>query len=97
MAARDGARPRRERVPIGARVVQAHLDHFCPGGAGVPVTDSGPIGLEPPRRAGAAGTQDHAARAPGQPCGRCGQPISARHDARRRVGGDWIHETCPAA
>ena len=34
---RRGAPQRRgERVPIGERVTQAHLDHFCPGGAGFP-------------------------------------------------------------
>ena len=94
-------RGRRERVPIGARVVQAHLDHFCPGGAGVPVTGSGPIGLAAagpqPDGTEPAGTDDNAARAPGKRCGRCGQPISARQDARRRVSGGWIHEACPAA
>ncbi len=39
-----------ERKPGAAmleRVIQAHLDHFCPGGAGVPLTGSGPIGLGP--------------------------------------------------
>jgi carboxymethylenebutenolidase len=87
---------RKGRVPIGARVRQAHLDHFCPGGVGVPVTDSGPIGLEPPPPDPAA-MDGNAARAPGQHCSRCGQAISARQDVRRHVSGGWVHEACPAA
>jgi hypothetical protein len=87
---------RRDRVPIGARVVQAHLDHFCPGGVGVPVTDSGPIGLEPPPPDPAV-MDGNAARAPGERCSRCGRAISARQDVRRRISGGWVHEACPAA
>ncbi len=86
--------PRRKRVPIGARVRQAHLDHFCPGGAGFPVTDSGPIGLDRPDETPAQ-WESNSARAAGQPCGRCGQPVTPRQDARRRVSGTWVHETCP--
>ena len=85
---------RRNRPPIGERVVQAHLDHFCPGGAGVPVTDSGPIGLGPVDDP-LDGWDDNAARAAGQRCGRCGRPITLRQDARRRVSGTWVHEVCP--
>ena len=44
-AAGDALRYYGEQVPIGQRVRQAHLEHFCPGGAGFPVTGSGPIGL----------------------------------------------------
>lgn len=84
-----------ERIPVGARVRQAHLDHFCPGGAGLPVTDSGPIGLALPAAA-PAGWQANVARAPGQRCGRCGQPVTSGQDARRRVCGTWVHEACPA-
>jgi hypothetical protein len=80
------------------RVIQAHLDHFCPGGIGVPVTDSGPIGLGPAGDdpAGQDGTDGNAARAAGQRCGRCGQQITARQDTRRRIGGTWVHEACPS-
>ena len=87
---------RTRRVPIGERVTQAHLDHFCPGGAGLPVTDSGPIGLgpagDPP-----AGSEARAARRISQPCARCGNPITPGQDARRRVTGSWVHEGCPPA
>jgi len=85
---------RGRRVPIGERVTQAHLDHFCPGGAGLPVTDSGPIGLapvgDPP-----AGSEGNAARPADQSCARCGHPITPAQDARRRVTGSWVHESCP--
>ena len=85
---------RGSRVPIGKRVTQAHLDHFCPGGVGLPVTDSGPIGLgpagDPP-----LGPEANAARSASQPCARCGDPITPAHDARRRVTGAWVHESCP--
>jgi hypothetical protein len=84
------------------RVIQAHLDHFCPGGAGVPLTGSGPIGLGPSGPADddpasdPAGLDANVVRAAGQHCGRCGQPITARQDTRRRIGGTWVHEACPS-
>jgi len=81
------------------RVIQAHLDHFCPGGAGVPLTGSGPIGLGPDSddpAGGPAGLDTNAVRAAGQHCGRCGQSITARQDTRRRIGGTWVHEACPS-
>jgi hypothetical protein len=85
---------RRRRVPIGERVTQAHLDHFCPGGAGLPVTDSGPIGLgpvgDPP-----LGSEANTARSASEPCARCQNPITPAQDARRRVTGAWVHEACP--
>jgi hypothetical protein len=91
---REGVGERGRRVPIGERVTQAHLDHFCPGGVGLPVTDSGPIGLgpvgDPP-----LGSEANAVRSASQPCARCGNPITPAHDARRRVTGTWVHETCP--
>ena len=89
----SGHARQRRRVPVGERVRQAHLDHFCPGGAGVPVTGSGPIGLSLP--AVPAGWDDHSARAAGQGCGRCGGPIAPGQDARRRASGTWVHEACP--
>jgi hypothetical protein len=91
---REGVAERGRRVPIGERVNQAHLDHFCPGGVGLPVTDSGPIGLgpvgDPP-----AGSEASAARTANQPCARCENPITPAQDARRRTTGTWVHETCP--
>jgi hypothetical protein len=91
---RECVAERGRRVPIGERVTQAHLDHFCPGGAGLPVTDSGPIGLgpvgDPP-----AGSEASAARTANQPCARCENPITPAQDARRRITGTWVHETCP--
>jgi hypothetical protein len=81
------------------RVIQAHLDHFCPGGAGVPLTGSGTIGLGPDSDDPAADPADldaNVARAAGQRCGRCGQHITARQDTRRRVGGTWVPEACPS-
>lgn len=86
---------REERVPIGERVREAHLEHFCPGGAGLPVTTSRPIGLDPGDVPG--GAPDGAVgQVTGRWCGRCGQPISPGQDARRRVSGTWVHESCPA-
>ena len=87
---------RGRRVPIGERVTQAHLDHFCPGGAGLPVTDSRPIGLGPSADL-PAGYEDNAARRATQRCARCGNPITPAQDARRRVTGNWVHESCPSA
>lgn len=85
---------------IGERVRQVHLDHFCPGGAGLPVTGSGPIGLGPPDQASSdpasTGWADNSAQAGGH-CGRCGQPIADGQDVRRRLRGTWVHEACPGA
>ena len=95
---------RRRRVPIGERVTQAHLDHFCPGGVGLPVTDSGPIGLgpvgdppvgDPPLGDPPLGSEASTARSASEPCARCQNPITPAQDARRRVTGAWVHETCP--
>ena len=98
---RDDGRPGRnaggnrgERVPIGERVRQAHLEHFCPGGAGLPVTDSGPIGLSWVA-ANPAGWEANAARAAGQRCGRCGQPVTGRQDARKRASGSGSTRPAP--
>jgi hypothetical protein len=85
----------RERVPIGERVTQAHLEHFCPGGAGLPVTGSGPIGLSW-IGADPAEWEGNAARIAAPRCGRCGRPLTPRQDVRRRVCGTWIHEACPS-
>ena len=82
-------------MQIDERVRDAHLNHFCPGGASLPVTDSRPIGLdlEPPAGPPPALA---AVRAEGQRCGRCGQPMAPGQDVRRRVSGTWVHESCPA-
>jgi hypothetical protein len=83
-------------MDIDERVREAHLSHFCPGGAGFPVTTSRPIGLDLAEAAPPPALDGTAARAAGQRCGRCGQPIVAGQDARRRASGAWVHENCPA-
>jgi hypothetical protein len=88
---RDGER-------IDERVREAHLDHYCPGGAGLPVTSSRPVGLGlEDATPGRAEWDDNAARAAGRTCGRCGRPIAPAQEARRRVSGTWVHENCPRA
>ena len=86
-------------MPIGERVTQAHLDHFCPGGVGLPVTDSGPIGLgpsgDPPLGDLPHDSEASTAHSASEPCARCQHPITPAQDARRRVTGAWVHETCP--
>jgi hypothetical protein len=39
--------------------------------------------------------EDQAAHAPGKTCEKCGQPITARQDARRRGESGWVHDVCP--
>jgi hypothetical protein len=82
------------RVPIGERVREAHLSHYCPGGSSLPVTTSRPIGLDL-ELAAPPPSLEAAARAGGQACVRCEQPIAADQDARRRASGGWVHEDCP--
>ncbi len=83
-------------MQIDERVREAHLSHFCPGGASFPVTTSRPIGLDLEAPAGPPAALDTAAvRAGGQRCDRCGRPITAGQDARRRASGAWVHESCP--
>jgi hypothetical protein len=88
-------------VGIGERVRAAHLDHYCPGGLGFPVTSPNSVGLDLEDadfiRQSWLTVADHAARAAGLVCVRCGQPIAASHDVRRRTDGDWVHESCPLA
>jgi hypothetical protein len=85
-----------ERMRIDEKVRDAHLNHFCPGGASFPVTTSRPIGLDLEAAAGPPSAMDaSAARANGKRCGRCDLPITAGQDARRRAGGAWVHESCP--
>ena len=83
-------------VEIDERVREAHLSHFCPGGAGFPVTTSRPIGLDLEGAAPPPALDDAQAGAAGRECGRCGAPIGEGQDARRRVSGAWVHENCPA-
>jgi hypothetical protein len=84
---------------IGERVREAHLRHFCPGGAGFPVTSPTSAGVDleqaPFVRQPHVALDDHMARASGEPCGRCEQAIEARQAVRRRAGGLWVHENCP--
>jgi hypothetical protein len=86
---------RAERTQIDERVREAHLEHFCPGGVGVPVTSSRPVGLGLEDTAAAAPDRN-AARPVGQRCERCGRLIALGQAARRRVTGPWVHENCPA-
>ena len=81
---------------IDERVREAHLSHFCPGGASFPVTDSGPMRLDPGQAAPKRALNGAPVRAAGSDCGRCGQPIAAGQDARRQASGTWVHESCPA-
>ena len=77
-------------------VREAHLSHFCPGGASFPVTTSRPVGLDLESAAPVTLAADGgAARARGERCGRCGRPITSGQDARRRASGPWVHESCP--
>jgi hypothetical protein len=82
-------------MEIDERVRQAHLDHFCPGGVGVPLKDSRPIGLGSYTDA-TTEPAGNSARAPGERCGRCERPITPGQDVRRRVSGTWVHENCEA-
>jgi hypothetical protein len=83
-------------VEIDERVREAHLSHFCPGGAGFPVTTSRPIGLDLEEAAPPPALDSTLSGAAGRECGRCGCVILAGQDTRRRVSGAWVHETCPA-
>jgi hypothetical protein len=84
---------------IGQRVREAHLSHFCPGGAGFPVKSPTSAGLDleqaPFLRQPGPAADDHAARATGETCGRCGRVIEPGPAVRRRSGGLWVHESCP--
>lgn len=79
---------------IEDKVREAHLNHYCPGGASLPVTTSRPIGLDLEEAAPPPSLQA-AARAGGQTCARCERPITSSQDARRRANGGWVHEHCP--
>ena len=78
------------RMEIDERVREAHLSHFCPGGASFPVTDSRPIGLGPGQAAPAqalSGTPGTGRREPLRPLrpadhGRPGRPAAGQ----RRLG-----------
>lgn len=80
---------------IDDMVREAHLSHFCPGGASFPVTTSRPVGLDADRAVPQRPAESNAARAGGQRCGRCEHAITPGQDARRRAGGAWVHESCP--
>jgi hypothetical protein len=86
---------RRQQAQIGARVRAVHLDHFCSGGLGLPVTNLSPAGLS--EQYPALLVPDSTGPCPaGEPCERCALPIAPGQDARRRVSGAWVHENCPA-
>jgi hypothetical protein len=86
------ARPR-----IDDKVTAAHVDHFCPGASGFPVTSPHTIGLgledafvrEPPA------LTSHPRGGAGQRCERCHQLLAASQQVRRRASGAWVHESCP--
>ena len=84
---------------IGGRVRAAHLNHYCPGGLGFPVTSPNSVGLDLEDahfiRQSWLTVDDHAARVTDMLCVRCRQPMEASHDVRRRAAGDWVHESCP--
>lgn len=83
-------------MEIDERVREAHLSHFCPGGASFPVTDSRPIGPDPGAGRPGPGAERHIRTGRREhvrslrPADRPGQ------DARRRASGTWVHENRPA-
>ena len=79
-------------MAIDDGVREAHLSHYCPGGLGVPVTASGPVGL-PDRAPGDADAVDGGFRADGD-CARCGLPLATGQSMRRTADGSVVHETC---
>jgi hypothetical protein len=87
-------------VGIDDRIRDAHLSHYCPGGLGVPVTSSGPVGLTVDLPAGPEAESEadsNRLRADGETCRRCGKLLAPGQDARRRLDGQLVHETCPSA
>ncbi|HXZ75344.1 MAG TPA: hypothetical protein VEH31_31365 [Streptosporangiaceae bacterium] len=80
---------------IDEKVREAHLEHYCPGGLGFPAGTARPA-WPGPEGAAPIGLGGNAARAAGRRCGRCGLPLAPGQDVRRRVGGTWVHESCPA-
>ncbi len=85
---------------IGERVRDAHLRHFCPGGAGFPVAspNSACVDLDqaPFLRLPRPGPDTRSARATGEICGRCGLRVAATEAVRRSARGPWLHENCPS-
>jgi hypothetical protein len=87
----------RARPRIDDKVTAAHVDHFCPGASGFPVTSPHAVGLdledafvhEPPALA------SHPQAGAGQRCDRCHQLLAAGQQVRRRASGAWVHESCP--
>ena len=85
------------RQRIDDKVTAAHVDHFCPGASGFPVTSphtAGP-GLEDAFAHQPAALPSQARAATGQRCERCRQPLAAGQQVRRRASGTWVHESCP--
>lgn len=82
---------------IDDRVREAHLSHFCPGGLGLPVAAAGPVGPQDVPEGGAErwpGSDDHRLSVAEGTCGRCGHPLAAGQDVRRRLNGVTVHATC---
>ena len=70
---------------------------FGRGYFNVRLTEAGRAMTEPDFDEGDVLTgEDNAAHAAGKICVRCDQQIEADQAARRRISGDWVHETCPA-
>lgn len=78
---------------IGQRVRAVHLSQYCPGGLGFAAGSPGDPGApgDPGLPMSAAPGADPA----GAACARCTEEILAGQPARRRLNGEWIHETCP--
>jgi hypothetical protein len=88
-------------MEIDERVRAAHVDHFCPGGAGFLVASPNAAGVDLEDadfvRRSWVQCEDHQAHAVGEICGRCHLALELADDARRRADGIWVHETCPFA
>jgi hypothetical protein len=78
-------------VRIGQRVRAVHLSQYCPGGLGFPAGSPGDPGYAATGRADAGPGADAA----GAACAVCSVGIGTGQPARRRLRGDWVHETCP--
>lgn len=85
------------RPRIDDKVTAAHVDHFCPGASGFPVTSPHAVGLDlEDAFAGEPATLTSRARADaGERCERCRQLLAAGQQVRRRASGAWMHESCP--
>jgi len=85
------------RLRIDDKVTAAHVDHFCPGAAGFPVTSPHTVGLdlEDAFVGGPPALTSHPQAGTGQRCDRCHRLLAAGQQVRRRASGAWVHESCP--